>query len=138
MGDANALSVRDPSDPSKDRAKHITIIGDPSIRLHVLAPPTGPLAGGLLSVTGSGSSTVVSWTASADISGTAGTYGYYVYRSTSQNGPFTSPVSGLITGTAFPDTMAPSGQNFYLVRGAKLNTSGSGTYWNLTQPAYSF
>ena len=140
MGDAN--SPRDPHDPTKDRRKHLAIMGDPSLRLHILAPPVGPAAGGLLSVTanGAGITAMISWNPSSDIPTTSGNWGYHVYRATSPDGPFTASISGLVSGTSFTDpSFGPgSGTKFYAVRAAKLTTSGCGSYWNLSQSTFSF
>ena len=140
MGDANF--PRDPHDLTKDRRKHLAIMGDPALRLHVLAPPVGPATGGLLSVTvsGSGITATIAWNSSSDIPTTSGPWGYYVYRATSPDGPFNAPISGLVSGTSFIDNSYRyiTGTKYYAVRAAKLTTSGSGSYWNLSQSTFSY
>lgn len=104
------------------RQVHITLLGDPSLRMHPVIPPASVSA-----TVGTG--VTVNWTASTD----TGIQGYAVYRAPSANGPFTkvsgsSPVPSLF----FVDPTGTSGQ-LYMVRAIKLEQSGSGTYLNLSQ-----
>jgi hypothetical protein len=103
------------------RSVHIALMGDPALRLHAVVPPSG-----LINTTPGGATLI--WTASPDT-----VVGYYVYRSTSIAGPFTRVNSAPITGTAFNDNFAQPGLYTYMVRAVKRETSGSGTYFNLSQ-----
>ncbi|HEY3323601.1 MAG TPA: PA14 domain-containing protein [Planctomycetota bacterium] len=106
------------------RGTHVCLMGDPTLRMHPVAPPS--------SLTLSGSNpTTLSWTASSDAC-----VGYHVYRATTASGTFTRLSSSLITGTSFVDTTG-SISNTYMVRAVKLESSGSGTYYNASQGAFS-
>ena len=104
------------------RGIHIALMGDPTLRLHQVAPPST-----LLAASTSGQ-TALSWTASPDA-----TLGYYVYRAPTAAGPFTRITTSPISAVAFTDTSAPAGTNIYMVRAAKIQNSPSGTYTNLSQ-----
>lgn len=99
------------------------LLGDPTLRLHPVLPPMN-LSGGI-----SGSSLVLAWTGSPD----SALQGYHVYRGASASGPFTRlTASAPLTATSFVDAAAPSNA-VYMVRAVKLETSGSGTYYNASQ-----
>jgi hypothetical protein len=98
---------------------HIALMGDPTLRMHVVAPSTN------VTVTGAVGSATISWAASAD-----NVAGYYVYRGTSAAGPYTRLTPALVAGTSFVDTGVSGGSYTYLVRAVRLETSASGSYWN--------
>ena len=100
---------------------HIALMGDPTLRLHPVAPP-GNVGG-----TASAGSATLSWTPSAD-----SVAGYNVYRATSANGPFTRLTGSLLTTTSFLDSSAPSGA-IYMVRAVILENTPSGSYYNPSQ-----
>ena len=58
--------------------------------------------------------------------------GYHIYRADSLQGDFIRVNSNLITGTAFTDAPLTADSALYMVRAVKLETSGSGSYWNLS------
>lgn len=105
---------------------HIALMGDPTLRMHVVAPPANVTAS-----VGAGTATI-SWTASADA-----VAGYHVYRGTTDAGPFTRLTPSLVTATSFVDTAAPGGSPTYLVRAVKLESNPSGSYWNASTGAAS-
>ncbi|PYI81091.1 MAG: hypothetical protein DME26_20410, partial [Verrucomicrobia bacterium] len=100
---------------------HVALMGDPTLRLHPVAPP------GTLGGTASAGSVALAWTPSPD-----SVAGYHVYRATSAAGPFTRLTSSLLTSTTFDDSSAPSGAT-YLVRAVKLENTSSGSYYNGSQ-----
>lgn len=104
------------------RGIHIALMGDPTLRLHQVAPPSTLLA------TSAAGHTVLSWTASPDAA-----LGYQVYRAPSAAGPFTRISSSPINAVTFTDTTSPAGANIYMVRAARIQNSPSGTYTNLSQ-----
>ena len=108
------------------RGIHIALMGDPTLRLHQVAPPSAVLANS------AAGQTVLSWTASAD----AGLE-YRIYRAPSPTGPFTRISTSAITGLSFTDTNAPAGTNTYMVRAVKLQNSPSGTYTNFSQGVFA-
>jgi hypothetical protein len=111
---------------SWSRSIHIALMGDPTLRMHAVAPVSGllatPIAGGF----------ALSWTASPDT-----VIGYHVYRSTSPSGPFTRVNGSLITATTYQDTGIPQGTYIYMVRAVKLETSSSGSYFNPSQGIFA-
>ncbi|MCP3143802.1 Ig-like domain-containing protein [Pyxidicoccus xibeiensis] len=106
---------------------HIGLMGDPTLRLHVVAPPPK------LSVSGSTSANL-SWAASADATA-AGFLGYHVYRATNPDGPWTRLTGAPLTATSYSDGFAPASAH-YAVRALRKVTSNSGTYENLSQAAF--
>ncbi len=109
------------------RQVHIALMGDPTLRMHPVAPPSN------LSADGSNGAKL-NWGKARSPDGSV--LGYYVYRSGSPNGPF-ARVSGLmVTGTSFTDN--PSAGNYtYMVRAIKLEQSASGTYYNPSQGIFA-
>jgi hypothetical protein len=103
-------------------AVHVALMGDPTLRMHIVAPPSKVTLNG----------TTLSWTASTD----ANAQSYHVYRATSANGPFTRVTSSSITSTSYNDSTATAGTYTYMVRAIKLERSGSGTYSNASQGAF--
>jgi len=103
---------------------HIALMGDPTLRMHVVAPPTE------LSATTNGPNISLSWTASPET-----VLGYHVYASVLPNGPFTRLTAAPVTTTNYLFASAPLGLN-YMVRAIKIQISGSGSYYNLSQGAF--
>jgi hypothetical protein len=103
---------------------HVALLGDPTLRLHPVLPPSG------LNAVASSSGVILNWTASPD----TGLQGYRVYRGTSLDGPFIN-ISGstLVSQTTFTDPTPNAGVSVYMVRTIKLEHSGSGTYFNPSQ-----
>lgn len=108
------------------RGIHIALMGDPTLRLDQVAPPSGLLAA---SVSGG---LRVTWTASSD-----SVFGYHVYRATNSAGPFTRLSSTPVTALTFTDSNALAGTNTYMVRAVKLETTPSGTYTNQSQGVFA-
>ncbi len=108
------------------RSVHVALMGDPTLRQHVVAPPTG------VAVVDQWPQANVTWTASAD-----SVAGYHVYRAASPEGPFTRLTSQPVGNTVFTDPAALSGPSTYLVRALRLETVPSGSYWNLSQGAFA-
>jgi hypothetical protein len=96
---------------------HVALMGDPTLRMHVVAPP------GRITAATNGATRSLSWTASAD-----SVLGYHVYRATGTNG-FTCLTASPVAATSFTDTNVAGAAN-YMVRAVKLETSSSGTYYN--------
>jgi hypothetical protein len=104
------------------RGVHIALMGDPTLRMHSVAPAS---AG---SATASSGTVNLSWTASSD-----SVQGYHVYRASSADGAFTRLTGSLLTGTSFSDSTAGTGNYTYMVRAVKLESTPSGTYFNPSQ-----
>jgi hypothetical protein len=106
---------------------HIALMGDPTLRLHTVAP-----AGNLTTSGAANGPVTLNWTASAD-----SVRGYYVYRADNPNGPFSRLTRSFLTTTSYSDAAAPPGPKVYMVRAVKLETSASGTYYNPSQGVFA-
>lgn len=103
---------------------HIALMGDPTLRMHIVAPPTNVAATQL-----SASNVNISWTASAEP-----VIGYHVYRRSSSSQTWQRLNTNVITGTNYVhDASAYSGTVRYMVRALKLEEGFSGSYFNLSQ-----
>ncbi len=100
---------------------HIALLGDPTLRVHVVKPATS------LTLTAATCNTVVlNWTASADA-----VLGYHVYRALSQDGNYTRLTANPVTETTFTDNTPVLDTLYYQVRAIKnVSTPGGGTYAN--------
>ena len=109
-------------------------LGDATLRLHVVKPASG------VQVSDAGGGTVdVTWTASPEDGSpeNGGEFvGYYVYRAASMQDEFTRVAGGPFTSTS---AMSVSGSldDVYMVRAIKKEIVPSGTYFNLSQGAFS-
>ncbi|MCL2785447.1 MAG: InlB B-repeat-containing protein, partial [Propionibacteriaceae bacterium] len=99
---------------------HLGLMGDPTLRMYPVFPVTN------LSANATSGSTAVSWTASAD----TGVSNYYVYGAANENGPYTR--LGIVSATSYTHTN-PGSTQFYMVRASKLEQTGSGSFYNLSQ-----
>jgi len=100
---------------------HVALLGDPTLRAHVVAPPS------VVTVSANCATVSVQWTASAD----ASVIGYHVYRSLSNDGPYTRLTANVITGTSYEDTAPVLDTLFYQARAIKQeNAPGGGLYLN--------
>jgi hypothetical protein len=103
---------------------HIALMGDPTLRMHVVAPPSG------LAAERRGPNLDLHWVASQDA-----VLGYHVYRAASPTGPFVRLTTAPLSSTSFTDPR-PDLAVSYMVRGLKLETSGSGSYYNLSEGCF--
>jgi hypothetical protein len=107
----------------------IALMGDPSLRLYMMQP-----AANLSGTAGSGKTSAnLSWTASAE----PGVSGYYVYRSSTEFGTYTLINPLPVTGTSLTDNSPYTGTTWYQVRAAKMLTTPSGSFWNLSQGVFT-
>ncbi len=106
------------------RGIHTALLGDPTLRLHVIPPPSQ------LQATTSGSAVQLTWQAPA-----TAVFGYHVYRAPSPSGPFTRLNTGAVRSTSFTDS-APASGTTYQVRAIRQQGSNSGTYWNASQGVF--
>jgi hypothetical protein len=97
---------------------HVALMGDPTLRLHMIAPPSElKLSGGNLS-----------WTASSAAGAT-----YHVYHAPDGRSAFTRLTETPIPGT----TYAGSKPGVYMVRAVVLETGPSGSYVNASQGIFA-
>jgi len=109
------------------RGIHIALMGDPTLRMHPVAPPSN------LSASSAGGSGVdLSWSASPD-----NVLGYLAYRAASPNGPFTRLNDAFIQGTSFHDPNGSVGNAAYMIRAVKLEETPSGSYYNPSQGIFA-
>lgn len=104
------------------RQVHISLLGDPTLRMHPVIPASN------LRGTANGSSMALQWNGSTD----SNIQGYHVYRGSGPRSGFTRITSSPITSTSFTDNSYSAG-TVYMVRAIKLEQSGSGTYYNGSQ-----
>jgi hypothetical protein len=104
------------------RQIHTALMGDPTLRMHVVRPPSGLVLNDL-SPGGIG----LTWRPSAD-----SVAGYNVYSATGIRADFSRVNPAMIEDTTFVDESPLPGNNVYMVRAVKLETTASGTYLNLS------
>lgn len=102
------------------RGIHIALMGDPTLRMHVVAPPKD-----LTVKPGGGMS--LAWKPSPDK-----IVGYYVYRAKSALGPYERITPEFLKTTGFADHNGKA-EDFYMVRAVALEVSPSGSYYNASQ-----
>ncbi len=103
---------------------HVALMGDPTLRMHVVAPPTQ------VSAAASGNGVNLSWKASAD-----SVLGYHVYRMSGNAGSFTRLTTSPVSGNSYTDASGAVASN-YMVRAVSLQTSPSGSYFNPSVGAF--
>jgi hypothetical protein len=104
--------------------REISIMGDPTLRLQITAPPTDLNAWNIAAGT-----ELVAWAPAAETNAQ-----YFVYRSESIHGPFTNRLNSVgLKANSFADTGAVGGASTYMVRTEVLFTTGSGSFTNLSQ-----
>lgn len=103
----------------------IGLMGDPTLRLHIIAPPNN------VEATPMDSNTTVKlkWNAANE----SGIIGYNIYRSNTSFNNYTLVNTSPVTDTFFVDNLPYNDTNYYLVKTLKLTQSASGTYYNLSQ-----
>jgi hypothetical protein len=99
---------------SHARGVHVALMGDPTLRLHPVAPPAALAR----------KDSRLTWQASPD----AGAV-YHVYAAPGENGPWTRLTEAPIRETSF----APAPAVAYMVRAVRLETGPSGSYFNASQ-----
>lgn len=102
---------------------HSGFMGDPTLTLYPVAQPTA------LSLTEDTTNGDVdlSWVASPD----ADVLGYYVYRTTTLTDSFQLITPQYITTLDYTDNNAATGNNVYMVRPVSLQTTVTGSYYNV-------
>ncbi|MBL6964199.1 MAG: T9SS type A sorting domain-containing protein [Bacteroidetes bacterium] len=106
------------------RGVHVALMGDPTLGMHIVEPPSSLQADSVGNVT-----VQLNWTASTDPE----IIGYEVFRSTALNGSFEKINKNPVMGNSYLDDASEDGKNVYMLRALKLQTSGSGSFYNLSQ-----
>lgn len=105
------------------RYVHMGLLGDPTLKMHIVAPPSN------LSVVGINHSihSQLTWDSSPD-----SVLGYYVFRKNDSSGYYFRISEQIVTGTSYIDSTPAIGQNEYMVSAVKLENESSGKYLNLS------
>jgi hypothetical protein len=101
---------------------HIALMGDPTLRMFPLKP-----ASDLTLACSPADAVTLTWAASGD-----SVLGYHVYRSDDMRGTFQRLNQEIVEDTAYVDAYPLDGWTAYMVRAVKLETTGSGTFLNLS------
>ncbi|MFT3886243.1 MAG: thrombospondin type 3 repeat-containing protein [Flavobacteriales bacterium] len=98
------------------------LMGDPTLRMSVVAPPSD------VQIRNNAGTAGFSWTAS-----TEPVSGYYIYSIDAATGGVTRVVSDMVAGSSYNTPTIPfvAGRQF-MVRAVKLETSNTGSYYNLS------
>jgi hypothetical protein len=108
-----------------NRAVYIELMGDPTLRMDPIAPPSQ------MGVSGANNSVTLTWAPSSD-----SVIGYHVYRAPSLNAAFTRLTDSPIGDTSYQDSSVPAGQSIYMVRAIALESNPSGSYLDPSQGAF--
>ncbi|MES2694781.1 MAG: fibronectin type III domain-containing protein [Verrucomicrobiota bacterium] len=108
------------------RGVHIALMGDPTIRLHAVAPPRNA------TISTAGGNVALSWQPSEDT-----VFGYHVYRATNSNGPYTRLTTDLVGENRYVDGSPVSGTAIYQVRAVTLAVGASGSFYTASQGAFA-
>ncbi|MDB6034244.1 MAG: hypothetical protein JWM16_4582 [Verrucomicrobiales bacterium] len=109
------------------RQVHVSLMGDPSLRLHVVSPPAN-----VNSYQGQSNSVILTWNSSSDA-----VEGYHVYRAQDAAGPYLRLTTRPSTGLSFKDPNLPPGSYTYMIRAVQLEQTPSGSYTNASQGLFT-
>jgi len=120
-----SLYITNPTYPWLGQYANMGLMGDPSLRLHVVAPPAN-----VASVVGVGGKINLSWTAAP---ATDSVLGYYIYSLDTITQAYNRISPTIVASLNFTDNSPYNGKNYYMVRSIRLEKSASGTYYNLSE-----
>jgi len=120
-----SLYITNPTYPWLGQYANMGLMGDPSLRLHVVAPPAN-----VASVGGVGGKINLSWTAAP---ATDSVLGYYIYSLDTITQVYNRISPTIVASLNFTDNSPYNGKNYYMVRSIRLEKSASGTYYNLSE-----
>lgn len=101
---------------------HVALLGDPTLRMHYVEPPQA------LELINRTNGIEINWTGSVDPE----VDGYYLYRAGRLKGPYEKLSDNLLTDGTFFDDQPLNEKNYYLLRARKLETTPSGSFYNLS------
>ncbi|NQT93076.1 MAG: hypothetical protein HQ559_09960 [Lentisphaerae bacterium] len=107
------------------RGVHIALLGDPTLRMHRVMPPSD------LRVRGSSRGVRLSWKASPEK-----VAGYHVYRADAECGPYERLTAVPVTARRLADP-AGTPKHFYQVRAVARQESPTGRYFNSSQGLFA-
>ncbi len=120
MSERFTSGSRTPIYPTSSGPLSMNHMGCPSLRAFYFPGPSR------LRIAPAGGHPALSWEPSPE----SGVLGYHVYRAASFDGPYTRLTPAPVADTTYADTSVSTGQHYYLVRAVRLETSGSGTFYN--------
>lgn len=100
----------------------VALMGDLTLRTDYIKPPSNVVVSTL-----GNNDTLLNWTASPE----SGVLGYHVYRADSIYGYYQRLNATMLSTTTYQDLSLSNGLKYYMVRPIKLQTTPSGTYFNL-------
>ena len=98
---------------------HVALLGDPTVRAHIVAPVP------VLSAESTCTAVGLKWAASPD----TGILGYHVYRSLTLDGPYHRLTDQLVDGLNWSDTVPVPDTVFYQVRPVRIDHAPGGGYF---------
>jgi hypothetical protein len=126
-----SLSGKDDDSEWEPNPVHVALMGDPTLRLHVVPPPTK------VSLAKTDGGVEIKWQApSGNKILPDGNLSYLVYRAASVGGRFEKLTETPIRETRFLDPSKPGGAVVYLVKTYAVTSSASGTYFNTSQGVF--
>jgi hypothetical protein len=108
------------------RGVHVGLMGDPTLRMHPVAPADN------LRAARASSGVDLSWIGSPDAS-----VGYHVYRAANPSGPFTRVTAKPLRSTSYRDGGAQTRRWTYMVRAIRLEQTPSGSFYNPSQGVFT-
>lgn len=127
-----SLSGKDDDSEWEPNPVHVALMGDPTLRLHVVPPPTD------VSLAKMGAGVEIKWQApSGKKILPDGGFSYLLYRAVDDGGPFEKLTKTPIRETRFHDPSGPGKGAVYLVKTHLLQSSASGTYFNTSQGVFA-
>lgn len=109
------------------RYVHSAMMGDPTLRLHPVAPPEA------VAVSKDGDAAVLTWSASPD----AALLGYHVYASTNRLGPYERLTAEPIESLCYTNASPPAAEHWYQVRTVKREATPAAVYTNASQGVFA-
>ncbi|MBK9106618.1 MAG: hypothetical protein IPL92_19185 [Saprospiraceae bacterium] len=123
----NNTGIYDPGNNQLMGGVHMALMGDPSLRLHIVYPVTQ------LTATQTEAMVQLNWTASADTD----IIGYNVYQADSMAGTFQKLNASILVASTFTDSLPSlSPGNVYMVRAVKSEITPSGSYQNMSEGVF--
>jgi hypothetical protein len=110
------------SDGPNANQTSINLMGDPSLRIHPVAPAANLLVNGA----------TLQWASSPET-----VTGYCIYRKNTTSGLYTKIATTANNITTFVDETAGNQNYNYMLRAQKLEVSNSGSYYNLSQGIFA-
>ncbi|MFA6570858.1 MAG: T9SS type A sorting domain-containing protein [Bacteroidota bacterium] len=109
---------------------HISLMGDPTLRMHIVAPPSYSYIS-KTEVSKTSKSVRIEWSPSSD-----SVLGYYIFRAEKEDGNYILLNNAPVTENYFVDSSSDLSSNYYMVRAVKLEETASGSYYNLSQGVF--